>query len=212
MNGQNFGFAKLVSLNGDEFYIKSPTLILGRNQLKQNHNNSQAKYQSDNNQILSFCPLSTSKQISRNHAKIYFNFSSMDFQILCICKNDIFVDEKIVSKKDKPVSLKNGSSIVIGDFVVMFMLPKNFSEQLRKYRTSKKYSAKFDLNITKPPKVLKQTKNSLNRPKEKLLSIVKLIICEHPKQKMTLQAVITAIENKYKNIYPEFLKFSQKLY
>ncbi|MES1918922.1 Pre-rRNA-processing protein fhl1 [Bonamia ostreae] len=198
MASTNYGFAKLVALSGDEFYIKSPTIILGR------HSSNALSDKS-----VCFCPLSTSKLISRKHAKIFFNFSPVCFQICCICKNDIFVDEKIVTKENGAVTLKNGSSVVIGDFAFLFLLPKNFPDLQNRFKMASEKLIEFDLEIPKKEKTnsLNFRKNNFDRPKEKLLAIVKLIICENSSQKMTYEAVVNAIEQRYRHKHPEFYNF-----
>ncbi|KAJ3018312.1 UNVERIFIED_CONTAM: Pre-rRNA-processing protein fhl1, partial [Siphonaria sp. JEL0065] len=65
------------------------------------------------------------KSISRNHAKIQFNFQIQNFEIVVTGKNGAVVDGNFVGVNSHPVPLYNKSKITIGEIECQFLLPKS---------------------------------------------------------------------------------------
>eukprot|EP01083_Nonionella_stella_P005030 14656_1 len=188
VQSRRFGFAKLVGLKGFEYFIRNPTVILGRSPDVSSGPASR------------FCPLTKSKMISRNHARIFFNVSRLRFEISCLCKNDIFVDKKMVSQWDDPAPLHDESTICIGDILLVFQMPINFQEQCEKFRKlSNCEILQFDTS-GKPPR------DSGDRPKIRTADIVKKAIQSSPLEKLTLDDIYKYIEKVYSADYPRWVR------
>ncbi|RIA97453.1 fork head domain-containing protein [Glomus cerebriforme] len=106
-NGPIQAYAKL---EGDNFcyYIKTLQVILGR---KANG--------SDQVDI----HLGSTKAISRQHARLYYNFQEQRFELMIFGKNGAYINERFC-EKGVTVPLENRTKIQIGEVVFSFLLPK----------------------------------------------------------------------------------------
>ncbi|KAF7721158.1 Pre-rRNA-processing protein fhl1 [Apophysomyces ossiformis] len=96
-------------LEGDDFcyYIRTLQVTLGRNQ---------AKPESVD------IPLGKSKSVSRQHARVFYNFTTQRFEMMVFGKNGAFVNEQFV-EKGVTVPLENKTKIQIGELSFVFLLP-----------------------------------------------------------------------------------------
>ncbi|RUO96215.1 fork head domain-containing protein [Jimgerdemannia flammicorona] len=97
-------------LEGDEFcyYIRTLQVTLGRKASN-----------SDNVDI----PLGNTKSVSRQHARLFYNFSTQRFEMNVFGKNGAFVNEQFV-EKGVTVPLENRTKIQIGEVSFSFLLPR----------------------------------------------------------------------------------------
>lgn len=106
MNQQQ-GFAKLKGFSAS-YFLQKLSVTLGRTSLKKKVNIELGHY----------------RNISRKHAKISYNFTTKQFEILCLGKNGMKVDNKYYTSKSTAVPLHHGSEVQIGDSFFIFLLPK----------------------------------------------------------------------------------------
>ncbi|KAJ3032480.1 transcription factor [Rhizophlyctis rosea] len=64
------------------------------------------------------------KSISRQHARIQFNFMTGKFELAIYGKNGAWVDDRHVPCNARPVSLDHGTKIRIGEVELFFILPR----------------------------------------------------------------------------------------
>ncbi|CAI2186356.1 6257_t:CDS:2 [Funneliformis geosporum] len=104
-------FAKL---EGDNFcyYIKTLQVILGRK-----------AGGSDQVDI----HLGSTKAISRQHARLYYNFQEQRFELEIFGKNGAYINEQFCERGFK-VPLENRTKIQIGEVVFSFLLPRTDNE------------------------------------------------------------------------------------
>ncbi|CAM0136182.1 hypothetical protein VKS41_005425 [Umbelopsis sp. WA50703] len=97
-------------LEGDEFcyYIRTLQVTLGRKGSK-----------NENVDI----PLGTTKSVSRQHARLFYNFTTQRFEMMVFGKNGAFVNEHFV-EKGVTVPLENRTKIQIGEVSFLFLLPR----------------------------------------------------------------------------------------
>ncbi|KAJ3076144.1 Forkhead box protein B2, partial [Podochytrium sp. JEL0797] len=95
------------------YFVRKLSVVIGR------------KIQRDDNVDVH---LGNVKSISRNHAKIQFNFTIQTFEILVTGKNGAVVDGIFVAVNSAPVPLYNKSKITIGEIECQFLLPKTSND------------------------------------------------------------------------------------
>ncbi|KAG2173971.1 hypothetical protein INT44_000085 [Umbelopsis vinacea] len=97
-------------LEGDEFcyYIRTLQVTLGRKGSK-----------NENVDI----PLGATKSVSRQHARLFYNFTTQRFEMMVFGKNGAFVNEHFV-EKGVTVPLENRTKIQIGEVAFLFLLPR----------------------------------------------------------------------------------------
>ncbi|GAB5589353.1 hypothetical protein Unana1_04253 [Umbelopsis nana] len=102
-------------LEGDEFcyYIRTLQVTLGRKGSK-----------NENVDI----PLGTTKSVSRQHARLFYNFTTQRFEMMVFGKNGAFVNEHFV-EKGVTVPLENRTKIQIGEVSFLFLLPRMEMEE-----------------------------------------------------------------------------------
>lgn len=108
------GYAQLRSRK-EKIYIKKLAITLGRHSILKKKGTRQ-----DHADINLGC----SKNISRLHAKIAYNFQKKLFQIESCHKNGLLVDGKFL-KESESANLIHGSEIEIFDKFFVFLLPNN---------------------------------------------------------------------------------------
>ncbi|KAI9478878.1 MAG: fork head domain-containing protein [Benjaminiella poitrasii] len=123
-------------LEGDNFcyYIRTLQVTLGR----------KAK-EPDNVDI----PLGNVKSISRQHARLAYNFTTQYFEFVVLGKNGAFVNDQFV-EKGIAVPLENKTKIQIGDVSFIFLLP---SIKLEKPDQEDEHAdpSVFESKVKKPP-------------------------------------------------------------
>lgn len=97
-------------LEGDDFcyYIRTLQVTLGRKVKKP-----------DNVDI----PLGNTKSVSRQHARLFYNFTTQRFEMMVFGKNGAFVNERFI-EKGVTVPLENKTKIQIGEVSFVFLLPR----------------------------------------------------------------------------------------
>lgn len=91
------------------FYVQTLQVVLGR------------RGDSGNNVV--DVHLGASKAISRQHAKIFYNFATQRFELTVMGRNGAFVKEKFVSQ-NHTVPLANNTTVQIGEISFNFILPE----------------------------------------------------------------------------------------
>lgn len=69
-------------------------------------------------------PLGNGMNISRQHAKIVFNFGTQRFELIILGKNGVHIGETHLVPQSPPYPLKSQELLLIGDRLVYFLLPK----------------------------------------------------------------------------------------
>ncbi|KAI8088034.1 fork head domain-containing protein [Gilbertella persicaria] len=97
-------------LEGEDFcyYIRTLQVTLGRKVKKP-----------DNVDI----PLGNVKSVSRQHARLFYNFTTQRFEMMVFGKNGAFVNEQFI-EKGVTVPLENKTKIQIGEVSFNFLLPR----------------------------------------------------------------------------------------
>jgi FHA domain len=104
-----YGFAKLQGVNnGLEYYIRKYEVLLGRSS------------KSSAADII----LGDNMNISRQHAKISFNFDTGCFELTVMGKNGVTVQGSLYTPTSEPKQLKSQDLLQIGDCSFHFLLPK----------------------------------------------------------------------------------------
>ncbi|KAI8643244.1 fork head domain-containing protein [Parasitella parasitica] len=105
-------------LEGEElcYYMRTLQVSLGR------------KVSNPNNVDI---PLGNTKSVSRQHARLFYNFSSQRFELLVFGKNGAFVNERFV-ERGITVPLDNKTKIQIGEMAFVFSLPKKEVDDVSK--------------------------------------------------------------------------------
>ncbi|KAI8393580.1 fork head domain-containing protein [Radiomyces spectabilis] len=102
-------------LEGEDFcyYIRTLQVTLGRKAAKP-----------DNVDI----PLGNTKSVSRQHARLFYNFTTQRFEMMVFGKNGAFVNEQFV-ERGVTVPLENRTKIQIGEVSFVFLLPRMDMEE-----------------------------------------------------------------------------------
>ena len=95
------------------FFVQTLQVILGR---KSNDELLQSSHHAVD------VHLSSTKAISRRHAKIFYNFGTQRFELSVLGRNGAFVDDAF-TEKGITVPLADGTKIQIGDIPFAFVLP-----------------------------------------------------------------------------------------
>ncbi|GJP41450.1 hypothetical protein CLOM_g1125 [Closterium sp. NIES-68] len=103
------GFAKL---HGEDFeyFVQSYSIVLGRNSKKSSVD-------------LDLSALGGGMNVSRNHAKIFYDFAAREFRLEVLGKNGVYVDGQPKSSGSDPVPLKSQQLLQVGDKRFFFLLP-----------------------------------------------------------------------------------------
>ena len=86
--------------------------------------------------------LGTTKSISRKHALIDWNKDKGVFELRCLGKNGLNVNDEHVSQNDDPMPLASKAKISIGETSFYFLLPLNARPQLAAAPTPEKVVAR----------------------------------------------------------------------
>ncbi|OZJ02957.1 hypothetical protein BZG36_04625 [Bifiguratus adelaidae] len=68
-------------------------------------------------------PLGATKAVSRQHARLFYNFTTQRFEMMVLGKNGAFVDDQFV-ERGVTVPLNNRTRIQIGEILFSFLLPR----------------------------------------------------------------------------------------
>lgn len=104
---QRCGFAKLVG-EGVEVFVRKFEIVMGRNS------------KSTTLDVV----LGDNMNISRQHAKIVFNFDTKNFELIVLGKNGVTVEDVLYTPESPPQPLRSQDLLVIGDKKLHFLLPK----------------------------------------------------------------------------------------
>lgn len=136
------GFARLLGTPHIDHIVNKYEVVLGRR---------------NKNKAIDVA-LGDTMSVSRQHARIYYDFSKKGFYLLVLGKNGVSVNGTAVSPGDAPVVLDSGSLLQIGnDVSFYFLLPKNlnkvFNKNKKKESTKRKTEEKEPGQDTKRQKV-----------------------------------------------------------
>lgn len=167
------GFAKLKGFSATH-YLQKLSVTLGRSSLKKEVQIELGHY----------------RNISRKHAKISFNFTTKQFEILCMGKNGIKVDNKNYTSKSPPIPLIRGSEVQIGDSFFIFLLPKgNFSNFMNITQEDDEVTTTF--NKSSIENVLYE------KPSFSYSTMIAQALSSQTEKKMTLQEIYQWIMDQY---------------
>lgn len=123
---QRFGFAKLCSALF-EYFLQRPLVVLGRCPTTEAGRSRPVD-------LALFCPISSSRKVSRHHAVIFRDESAGKTYIKCLSsKNGIIVDNRKISKDDDPIELVDSAVILIDSCCMKFrILDQEDSQDLDK--------------------------------------------------------------------------------
>ncbi|KAF1803126.1 fork head domain-containing protein [Mucor lusitanicus] len=112
-------------------------------------------------------PLGNIKSVSRQHARLFYNFSTQRFELMIYGKNGAFVNEQFV-EKGATVPLENKTKIQIGDLSFVFLLPRMDVEEAPQNESAGYISAPQQLEKKRPLHQAKRKRPSiqLSPPKE----------------------------------------------
>lgn len=111
------GFARLVGTPGVDHIVNKYEIVLGRR---------------NKNKAIDVS-LGDTMSVSRQHARIYYDFSNKGFYLLVLGKNGVSVNGTPVSPGDAPVLLESQSLLEVGnDVAVHFLLPKKLNKVFKR--------------------------------------------------------------------------------
>ncbi|KAG7674515.1 hypothetical protein Ndes2526B_g05250 [Nannochloris sp. 'desiccata'] len=108
---QRVAFAHLVG-NGIDYLVKKYEITLGR---------KAKNYTPD-------VIMGETMSVSRQHAKIIFNFDTNQFELIVLGRNGVMVDGSLYEPEYGPVPLRSKALLQIGDTSFYFLLPKKLSK------------------------------------------------------------------------------------
>ncbi|KAI9497756.1 fork head domain-containing protein [Zychaea mexicana] len=97
-------------LEGEEYcyYIRTLQVTMGRQMTRPNTVD---------------IPLGNAKSVSRQHARLFYNFATQRFEIMVFGKNGAFINEQFI-ERGVTVPLENRTKIQIGETTFLFLLPR----------------------------------------------------------------------------------------
>ncbi|KAL9539155.1 hypothetical protein MBANPS3_010434 [Mucor bainieri] len=112
-------------------------------------------------------PLGNIKSVSRQHARLFYNFATQRFELVIFGKNGAFVNEQFV-EQGATVPLENKTKIQIGDLSFVFLLPRMDVEEAPQNESSGYISAPQQLEKKRLLHEVKRKRPSiqLSPPKE----------------------------------------------
>ena len=123
------GFARLVGYPRIDHIVNSYEIVLGRR---------------NKNKPIDVS-LGETMSVSRQHARIYYDFSKQGFYLVVLGKNGVSVNGTLVSPGDAPVVLESKSLLEIGhDVSFHFLLPKKLSKVFRGKKSHKRNPSSGD--------------------------------------------------------------------
>ncbi|KAH8555974.1 fork head domain-containing protein [Umbelopsis sp. PMI_123] len=164
-------------LEGDEFcyYIRTLQVTLGRKGSK-----------NENVDI----PLGATKSVSRQHARLFYNFTTQRFEMMVFGKNGAFVNEHFV-EKGVTVPLENRTKIQIGEVSFLFLLPRMDLEEPPQTES---------MGYIATPQQLEnktQYNNKDTKPPYSYASLIAQAINSTVSKKMTLNGIYNYITTHY---------------
>ncbi|CEP18022.1 hypothetical protein [Parasitella parasitica] len=134
-------------LEGEElcYYMRTLQVSLGR------------KVSNPNNVDI---PLGNTKSVSRQHAQLFYNFSSQRFELMVFGKNGAFVNERFV-ERGVTVPLENKTKIQIGEMAFVFLLPKKEMDNTSKKRSNAPKHNIEDFGYISTPHQLEKVTSSM---------------------------------------------------
>ncbi|KAI9022335.1 fork head domain-containing protein, partial [Phycomyces nitens] len=169
-------------LEGEDFcyYIRTLQVTLGRRVTNP-----------DNVDI----PLGNTKSVSRQHARLFYNFTTQRFEMMVFGKNGAFVNEQFV-EKGVTVPLENRTKIQIGEVCFIFLLPRMDIEEAPQ---NENYGY-----ISAPQQLEKQSTLKPNpygskdaKPPYSYASLIAQAINSTNNKRMTLNGIYTYITTHY---------------
>ncbi|KAI9267731.1 fork head domain-containing protein [Helicostylum pulchrum] len=133
-------------LEGDDFcyYIRTLQVSLGR------------KVTNPENIDI---PLGNTKSVSRQHARLFYNFSTQRFELMVFGKNGAFVNEQFI-ERGVTVPLDNKTKIQIGEMAFVFLLPKSNTDTVNTNNNASPHHNNNFGYISTPHQLEKNIKNA----------------------------------------------------
>jgi pSer/pThr/pTyr-binding forkhead associated (FHA) protein len=129
------GFAKIIGKDLD-YVVNKYDIVLGR----QNKNRSVD------------VSLGDVKSVSRQHARIFYDFEKKAFFLMVLGKNGVMVDSIPYGPQSEPIRLRSQSRIQVGsDVSLHFLLPKKLSRAFNCKRKRKADDAQLQDAAPPPP-------------------------------------------------------------
>jgi pSer/pThr/pTyr-binding forkhead associated (FHA) protein len=112
-------------LQGEDFtyYIQTLSIVIGRKATSEDEID---------------VDLGKSKLISRQHARIDYNFQKGRFQLKCLGKNGVYVDGQFFTREHEPITLDTKTLIQIGEQCFYFLLPLKLTQDSKPLKTPSK--------------------------------------------------------------------------
>ncbi|CAB5377163.1 unnamed protein product [Rhizophagus irregularis] len=187
-NGPIQAYAKL---EGDNFcyYIKTLQVILGRKT-------------SGSDQV--DIHLGSTKAISRQHARLYYNFQEQHFELMIFGKNGAYINE-VFCEKGVTVPLENRTKIQIGEVVFSFLLPRmddsgigssNVSQRSGSTSSSSTQEDLIEQHAIEKIDTSKYQSRQI-KPPFSYASLIAQAIQSAPSKRMTLNAIYNWITTQY---------------
>ncbi|ORE04437.1 hypothetical protein BCV72DRAFT_277693, partial [Rhizopus microsporus var. microsporus] len=135
-NGHNSNEQAYAKLEGDNFcyYIRNFQVTLGRT--------TKVPDRVD-------IPLGNAKSVSRQHAQLFYNFTTQQFEMTVFGKNGVFVNERFI-EKGITVPLEHRAKIQIGEVSFQFLLPEVDSIKKRPLEIESKCISTAPQQLEKP--------------------------------------------------------------
>ncbi|KAI9233062.1 MAG: fork head domain-containing protein, partial [Podila humilis] len=130
--------------------------------------------------------LGPTKAISRQHARLFYNFTTQRFEMMVFGKNGAFVNDAFV-EKGVTVALENRTKIQIGEVSFSFLLPKLDTDD-----------ATQDAGLSGPEQFDSSEYSSKDtKPPFSYASLIAQAINSTPSRKLTLNGIYNHITNHY---------------
>ena len=152
------GFARLVGSPGIDHVVNTYDILLGRR---------------NKNKPIDVS-LGETMSVSRQHARIYYDFSKQGFYLVVMGKNGVSVNGKTVSPGDAPVLLESKSLLEIGNEVSFhFLLPKSLGKVFKKKVDARSSKRKVEEDTEQEAKRQKAEDGSNKSMANALLNAIK---------------------------------------
>eukprot|EP01080_Neovahlkampfia_damariscottae_P005923 gene5923-9753_t len=178
------GFAKLKGYHL-EYYLQKLQVTLGRD-----------KHSKKN---LCDIELGNYKTISRKHAIITYNFQKRCFEITCLSKNGMKINDQFFTHKSVAQPLNHGAEVQLGDSYFIFLLPVN---AVQNFYLEPIFEEKNEEEIKKRTAQLSNSGIILNetvheKPTENYSSMIVQALSAQENKRLTLQDIYQYIMDTY---------------
>ncbi|KAI8361264.1 fork head domain-containing protein, partial [Mortierella sp. GBAus27b] len=166
-------------LEGDSFcyYIRTLQVTFGRKASSSDHVDIH---------------LGPTKAISRQHARLFYNFTTQRFEMMVFGKNGAFVNDQFV-EKGVTVPLENRTKIQIGEVSFSFLLPKIETDEA----TSQDIVAATNMNTNTVDSMEATEYSKDTKPPFSYASLIAQAINSTQERRLTLNGIYQYITQHY---------------